>query len=437
MSARSLLAWCAARPVPCIFCLAVCVRLAYIAADLPVPPQDTADYDEIAHSLLEGRGFVARGNWHGYPLRSWRAPFYPWFLAGVYACCGHSHLAVQLVQALVGAAAAVLVYWLAAAVRRDAAPIAGLLAAVYGPLAACCAEVMTETWYIFWTLASLVLLAPAASGPGPAARAASRPDAGRLLLGGAALGLAALTRPVGLLIWPALAWCVWRRRGWRHLRPVAWVGLAAVCTIAPWTVRNYRVHGALVPIATHGGFIVARSNADVPDWRRPDGWRIAPEVFAATPSEVERDRQWLREGLAWIRAHPRPYLRLVLERFVRFWYFLRPEYDFWFMTVLPPALAGMWRLRRAPGFCLPMGYAGASILVFSALLYGSTRFRLPLEPVFAVAASAAIRDATDRLGRRRAAALWTALVLANGALWWQGEAVRAVVLRALEAGGLR
>lgn len=420
-----------------IFVLALIVRLGYVAADLPVPAQDTSDYDEIAANLLAGEGFVARGNWYGYALRSWRAPFYPFFLAAVYGIWGHSHLAVRLLQSLVGAGAAVLVYRLALLAVPRAALLAGVLAALYGPLAVSATEVMTETWYTFWSLLSVLLLWPVSTAP------ASAPHHGphahspaRAILGGAVLGLAALTRPVGLLLWPALALTAWSTAGMAGLRRALTVGAATLCVLAPWTARNYHVHHALVPIATHGGFIIARSNADAPAWRQEHGWGIRPSVFARTPSEVERDRIWLRQGLDWIRSHPKAYLGLAAERFMRLWYFLRPDYNFWFMLMLPFAVAGLWHLGGRRELRLIVIFLILSVLVFSLVLYGAARFRLPLEPLLLILSAGTVVDGWRRLGPRVMSTLLAAAIALNLLLDWQDEVVRLALVNLLEQGGL-
>jgi len=400
------------------------VRLVYVLQGHEGPLQDTADYDEIALNLLDGEGFVARENWFGFELRSWRAPFYPFFLALVYGVCGHSHLAVQVVQAAVGALTAVLIYELGRRLRLRAALAAGLLTAVYGPLAASSSEVMTETWFTFWTVLAAGLLVDVASGP------ERRP--GPLLAGGAAIGLAALTRPVGLILLPGFALTALLRHRREGLRRTLWVGLALCCTVLPWTLRNFQVHGAWVPISTHGGFILARSNAVEPAWRQERGWGIEETFFHQIPSEVERDRFWYRQGLAFIRTHPGTYLRLVGERFLRFWYFLRPDYNFWFMAVLPFFLAGLWRYWRAGGFLLLSCFAGLSLGLFCFVLYGSTRFRLPLEPFFILFAAAFVQEGQQRWGWRRLGAVLGGVAVANLLLNWNDEALRALVLQLLE-----
>ncbi|MEW6750969.1 MAG: glycosyltransferase family 39 protein [Candidatus Latescibacterota bacterium] len=429
MSARLVRA---ARRVPqpwFVLAVALGVRLAYVSVEHSVPPQDTPDYDEIALNLLRGEGFVARGAWHGHELHSWRPPFYPCFLALVYGSLGYSHGAVRVVQACVGAGTALLVWDLGRRLMPAAALTAGLLAALYGPLVSSSYEVMSETWFTFLGVLSLSRLARATRGQDP--------GRDRLLLGGCAVGLAALTRPVGLLLLPAFALPAVLAGGRQGIRRTAWVAVGLACVMAPWTLRNWRVHGAIVPLTTQGGFIVARANAAVPDWRVPDGWGIAREVFERVPCEVERDRLWMRQGLQYIGSHPGHYLRLAGERFLRFWYFLRPDYNAWFVAVLPFFLGGLWLYGRQDGFVLLGAYTGISVLVFAFVLYGSTRFRLPLEPLFLLFAAAGAHGAAARWGGRKVLAIAAAVALANGALAWQEEALRQAVLRLLAAWGLK
>ena len=426
-----------------LFGVAALCRLSYLVWGPEVAPQDTADYDEIARNLLVGRGFVAQENWFGHELRSWRPPLYPLFLAGIYSLVGYSHLAVKVVQSLIGSGTVVLIYCLARHLHSRAALWAGVAACVYGPLVASSNEVMSETVYTFLVVLAVYLLVDTSQRPG-----ASWPlPVDGVALAGVAIGLAALTRPVGLLLWPA-ALVVDAIRGpgrWgdgggarrRWMIRALWITGGLVLTVSPWTIRNYTVHGAFVPISTQGGFIFARSNAADPDWRVEHGWRIESQVFEAIPSEVERDRAWFRQGLAAIADHPGTYLRLVAERFLRFWYFLRPDYNFWYMLVLPFAGLGCARYWRSQGYDLLSGFMALSLIVFCTILYGSTRFRLPMEPFLLLFAAAWLRDLWDAKPRRVALGLLGTSAAVNGLLWWQDEALREGLLMGLRAGGLK
>lgn len=414
-----------------LFVAAAAVRLLYLSAGVEVPIQDTADYDDIAHSLLDGAGFVARDNWFGYPLYSWRAPAYPFFLAGIYGLFGPGHLAVQIAQALIGAGTVVLVFRLALRLCAAAAPLAGIAAVLYPPLVASASEVMTETLYTACFVAAVWA----------AIEARERASRGWSLATGCLVGLTAMTRPVGLLVWPAVlvvaAWEERRAAGGRRrwLLFAAAVTAGTVVVLLPWTARNAIVHGEFVPLSTHGGFIVARSNADTPDWRQPQGWRIDRELLEGVPDEVERDRRWWRQGLSWIGGHPLGYLQLSVERFLRFWYVFRPDYNAAFVFVAPFFVFGLVRFGLQPGFRYATGVCGLSLAVFCLLLYGSTRFRLPMEPIFLVYGAAAAVEGYHRLGRHRLAMVALGWSAVQALIWWQQESVRALVVELLTALG--
>ena len=413
-----------------LFAGAAALRILYVSAAPEAPPQDTPDYDEIARNLLSGAGFVSHENWFGHPVRSWRAPGYPLMLAAVYGIAGPDHQAVRLAQAILGALTVVLVYLLARRLRPSAAPLAGAAAALYPPLLASANEVMSEC--LFTALLAAALWA--------AVESRHRRSRGWALGAGVLIALAGLTRPVGLLAAPAvLAVAAWEDRealaAWLR-RWALPLGAGLVVTLAPWMVRNGFVHGAFVPVSTHGGFIVARSNADQPDWRRADGWRIDRGDFEAVPSEVERDRRWLRQGLGWIAAHPLAWMRLAGERFLRLWYFFQPGYNAAFVLASPFWVYGLIRWGRSPGFRYPAAVFVLSAAVFCLVLYGSTRFRLPLEPLLLIFGAAAAHEGWRRGGRLfgGVCAAWAAL---HGLVWWQQEAARSAVIAVLDGAGLR
>ena len=263
-----------------------------------------------------------------------------------------------------------------------------MVAALYEPLVSVCSEVMSECLFTFFILLALWAIRDC------------RQRWQMLALSGVAIGLAALTRPVGLLILPALGLVALCEREWKAWRGVAWAGLATVVVILPWTVRNAAVHGAFVPVSTHGGFIVARSNALEPAWRQERGWGIDRAVFEAMPTEVERDRFWWKQGREFILSHPLALWPFGFERLLRFLYFFRPSYNVAFAAVLPFALLGLWRYGRRPEFRIESAFIGVSTLVFCTLLYGSTRFRLPLEPLLIGFAAVYLSDAWSRWSHR-------------------------------------
>ena len=108
-----------------------------------------------------------------------------------------------------------------------------------------------------------------------------------------------------------------------------------------------------------------------------------------------------------------------------------------FATLLPFALLGLWRYGRRTEFRIESAFIGVSTLVFCTLLYGSTRFRLPLEPLLIGFAAVYLSDAWSRWSHRLWASVVGGVLLLNLGLWLMGERLRSIVLYGLDGLGLR
>jgi len=135
--------------------------------------------------------------------------------------------------------------------------------------------------------------------------------------------------------------------------------------------------------------------------------------------------------VAFIQEHPGYYLRLVGERFVRLWYFFRPDYNFWFMVILPFFLIGLRHYWRVEKFAYLSTFILLSTFVYSAILYGSVRFRLPLEPLFIAFAAVYLSDAVRDRSKQRLIKGLGVVVFTNLIVWWQQEFLRNSVLSIL------
>jgi hypothetical protein len=242
---------------------------------------------------------LARGI--GFDLELRRTPVYPLFIAVVVSRIGEDPAALALAQHLLGVVTSLLVaalgiqFW-----GAWTGLLAGLLVALSGPLLVAEQYVMAETLFI--SLATLTI--------GWLALAIERPGWKLLLGGGALVGLAALTRPVGLVLavaalmaLPVAAW--WRtraptpgppplrgegeltgsfspraaptrgsrkaegpRRSWmrgdgrvRSSRLVRAVALLAGLLLVwvPWMARNWLVHGSFSAEGDAGQTLVGRA----------------------------------------------------------------------------------------------------------------------------------------------------------------------------------
>jgi peptidoglycan/LPS O-acetylase OafA/YrhL len=400
-----------------VLALALIVRIGAIAATPDVELlHDAREYDTIARSLAdEGKYPPPRFARPDGPT-ALRTPAYPYLLGGTYAVTGNSLTAGRVVGALLGTVTVGLIALIAMRLWGPVAGIGGgLVAALYPPLVMMSASLVSEALFVPLILALVLLLV--ARGR-PDARAGPRLAAAAGLL----CGLAALTRPVGLvLLVPALLWA-WRaplptRR--RLAMGAVLLGVVALC-IAPWTVRNTRAFDTLVPLSTQSGINLAGTyNPDSAkpgpshgSWRPPFVVESLQPLYQRDYDEVELDRELSREGREFILENPTYPLEAIslnglrifglgADRagYERFWYGEMgiPEraqkwvrwsvYLMLVAAIVAAFVAGPARLRRAP----LVFWITPVLLALSVIpIHGGPRYRLPVDPFLVLVVAAAI-----------------------------------------------
>lgn len=315
-----------------VFLIALVLRLAYALprAEL-VWIDDAGAYLQLASNMMSGRGFVT--DLEPY-FRSWRPPGYPFFLVGVFTFFGQSASAIAALQSVLGALTCV---WILRIGTACVGPRVGLLAAaltiVNPELLRLTPNPLTETLYVALVAWTVLLVIGVYRGAGWRTAA----------LAGFTLGAAILVRPTLLPAVPFIAlfagFGAARDRSERVRRAVL-VGAVAVAVLVPWTLRNYRIHGAFVPVATIGGvalFVglppsdddIAAIGSSWPAWRLleaglhrlPNGYDMLPElngVKRAPPDppldELEQSRAGTAYFLRYVREDPVRYARLLVTK---------------------------------------------------------------------------------------------------------------------------
>ncbi len=365
-----------------LFLVALAARLAFVAvmpAEIAWP--DGREYDAIARSLTAG---------DGYGLQTLRPPAYPTFMAGVYALTGGSLLALRVVEALLGACAALLLGLAGARLFFPwAGFVAGALAALHPVLAFMPATQYSENFLVLVLIGAIALLLLAARGE---AR-------GGWLLSGALFGVAVLTRPNVVLLLPGLAIgaLVLMRRGARPwLAAAAGFVLALELDVAPWVIRNHEVHGRWYFVATGGGrqFWIgnnprATGATTVSVW--PDSAQLAH--MATLPDDLAREQYLYGVAREWVSRHPGEAARL-------WWIKLGNLFALWPETysrtrwmseasrwaqgaasivIFAGALASVASFRRRPElWALAAAVVGFALV--NALFFSVMRYRLAFEP---------------------------------------------------------
>lgn len=325
-----------------VLCLGLRLGLALYKGDAEVADNDARAYIEIAQNLADGKGFsLGRSEYYAAEAHptAYGDPVYPAFLAVIFMTLGDGLMNISVVQAILDTITCFLVFRIACVFvsRRLAAVLAALLYAVYMPFVLTTCTAMTETVGLFLTTLSFYLLA-----------LAFRRGLWFFALAGAAMGLTILLKPAMLGFPFAVAVMLFaaRRRtpGW--LSRIALYCAAAYLAVSPWTIRNYIVLDAFVPVATHGGSTLWGGTGPA-DGVTLGGWSYpvdskernltehprVPDVSEKTylkitkfqerlakMGEVERDAALKRAALKEIREHPGRYAFLGVKKVFRLWF---------------------------------------------------------------------------------------------------------------------
>jgi hypothetical protein len=368
---------------------------------------DEHEYLELARSISAGRGFVYDASSStGTAQQFGRAPGYPLFLAAIGAgrsAGDHVPVTVKLAQSAVGAVVVWLVGLLAV---RSAGGRAGVraasIAAVYPPLVWVPAYVLSETLYAALALGTALLLQVAVDRSGDPPR--SRSAIGLAVIAGLAMGTAILVRPAMLFFLPlAIVWLVFRRRGMLALALL----LAATAVVTPWTIRNARVYGRLVLVASEGGVTfwtgnhpLAKGEGDLA--ANPEIKRADLEFRRAHPglTAEELEPLYYRDAVHYIAAHPVWWAGLLVRKAAYTVIPAGPSYTLHsaryriasvasYLLLLPFAAAGAVRLWRGPRRPAALFLLAASAVLVSLIFFPQERFRIPvIDPVLIVCAGA-------------------------------------------------
>ncbi len=231
----------------------------------------------------------------------------------------------------------------------------------------------------------------------------------------------------------AALWLAWRRVGGG--RRAAMLLVVSALVVLPWTVRNWLVFDAFVPVSTSGALNLWQGNTRLSRQEvYEEYWAVHGRIpkyeraqRRAIEAILERQPLWVLEKLrdempAFWAAHGQPIVHLERGAYGAV---ARPLALLAVAVVLLPYLAlfvlfvaGIAVLPRGRGPLLLLGFLGFYVLLHVAA-HGYPRYRLPAMPaVFLVAAHGwaawRSRPAIDRRHRLAAAAAALVLVLSVG-----------------------
>ncbi len=387
-----------------------------VGLDAPIRG-DELDYTGLAQNLADGEGYLLSNG----QVTARRPPGWPLVLAAVFKLTGSSIPAARVLQVLLGTVAVFMTFL---AGRRYFGERVGLLGAALTAvnpfLVFISGYLLTENLYIILFLSAFLWF------PWPGRSEVDEPFAWKpLVISAVLMGLATLVRPTGLplTLWLGLTIALFAHAPLfrRTVRAAAFVAIVVAVTL-PWSIRNALVMDGWVGLTTHGGVTFFQGNnpkiVDIEHYRGG----VAP--LGALPrydelsqmNERDRDAFTYKMGRQFVRHNWRDMPRITWWKFQRFWRLHSDQgisgirSGWWFGTdsalgrlaatidvgfvyaiiVFPLALVGVgWYRRRWRELVFPYGVILAHTAV-ALIFFGSIRSRIPVEPVMAILAAAAV-----------------------------------------------
>lgn len=426
LHARNLWQW-----IGIVLLAALVLRLALFWGNRPFPPIENDDsvYDALAWNLLQGNGFTASDGPPYEPMFV-RTPGYPAFLAAVYSVTGRSPESAMLVQVILSLLTCAMVFVLA---RRLVGERVALLAAwLYALLPAA-----AQATIVLGTEANQALLVVLATLL--VYRCMDEPH--RLwpfVACAAVLALATMCRPdYQLLILPLMGVVWWSAGGpprrWRE--PLLAVVVFAVL-LTPWIARNYLTAG-FTGLSTGTGHVAMSAKLEAEGLRGEALMAALEQRYGAAFRErygrqmtyldgALPDQDTLRKAdvVAFVMSDPLAYARQSAGRAYMLWQprswsetFGLPgdfakyrSHDplrlaakafllFVDALVMCAALLGLGVSVRERPRVLPLLVIFAYATAVYGLVYGSSRYRVPLLPLVAILSSLGFAAAGRWLSR--------------------------------------
>ncbi len=286
------------------------------------PVVDARAYDTIAENIVNHHVYQEKLDIDiRYDVAIARVgPLYEYFLAGVYKIFGHHYSAVWIIQALLHALSAWLIYLICLLVFRqykDKEKIALWSAGLFGfypDLIEISAMIMTETLYLFLFCLMLFVFS----------KYFIKKNIRLAAILGLISGLAVLARPPVLFLIPIIIFYFYRQK----IIVAAMVFCAVMLLVfVPWTARNYKIYNEIMPFGAAGAF-----NFWIGNYHGADGEQgQQPEMlaFVANHEIKELQSKSIAEFKSFLCNYPAEFIKLTLLRINKYFSIIRPM-GFWF-----------------------------------------------------------------------------------------------------------
>lgn len=284
--------------------------------------KDDMQYNAIAANILQGKGF----SYDGIEPTAARGPVYPFFLAMIYFIFGFDYNLARLFQAVISAFTCLLIYLIAKRVFNHGIGIfACTLTAFYPSLIGYTGLLYSETLTAF--LLALVIFLYFLS--------VEKKSWTSFIITGVFLGLLILCYPKFLLFPVMLGFSMYFFNRFRKdfLKYLFALIIGVVITVLPWTLRNYKVFGKVIPVSTAGGATLWHSTLpqDDTEWHFEKGPLLSEfKRFYRDPQNAREQHEFLfsvrtneilmGEAINNIKNNPLLFIKLSIRRFFRQWF---------------------------------------------------------------------------------------------------------------------
>ncbi len=288
------------------------------------PQVDARAYDIIAQNIVNGNGYRENLDVHiKNDIAIVRAgPIYEFFLAGIYKIFGHSYPAVWILQAVLHAASAYLIYLICLLVfadlenKKKIALWGAAILGFYPDLIEISAMLMTETLYIFLICLFLYLFFLHMHNNKKIT----------FIIFSVVFGLAVLTRPPVFFLIPVIFLYFFKKR---QFIQILFFGIILIGVLAPWAIRNYYAYDKLMPFGAGGAY-----NFWIGNYSGGGGEQEpSPEAgsFFKNNSVVDSYEESTSQFKSFVLNYPGEFTKLTLLRVNKYFSILRPM-GFWFYT---------------------------------------------------------------------------------------------------------
>ncbi len=367
---------------------------------------DEREYIYLAQRISQGEEFIDTNG-----ERSARQPFFPLVLGIVFGIAGDALFLPHVIGCVLGTVVVLLGYRLSLYLEDD--PRAALMTAgamaLYPGLVIYSGVLQTETLYMVFFLLVFVF----------AYRSIQNLTLANATILGVASGLAALTRAAFVGFFPLLllvvGWMRWKE-GKRNIGHLIVAAVIYCLVLLPWTVRNFDIHGTLVPVSSWGGnfLLIGNNPFATGTWSVKHGFEAWHKNKAnehgvsdiSTLSEIERGSLNRDIALEYILSNPLHALQLATKKAFIFLVYpitnsdsnvplqaVAVASDF---ALLIPAAIGFvasWDKRRR---LLPVYMAALFFFVMQLVLHAEARYRLPIVPLLCLFFGFGVAIVADR-----------------------------------------